>query len=262
MRLSRLVTKHRNSRVGRQIIHWAHRVIDSADNVNNLDWAANGELTVLQRFSDARCVFDVGANRGEWAEMARTAMPAATIHCFEIVPATAKFCAQRFAADDKVQVVSNGLGDRDGTVDVSVWSHDDRLSSVVFDGHAGSRETIQALVTTGDSYVAAHAVDTIDLLKIDAEGAEPAVLRGFATTLAGGRIGAIQFEFGMANLVTRFLLADYYALLGSAYAIGRMFPDGVEFRDHDPRLERFELSNYLAVRRDRPALIERLAVRT
>jgi hypothetical protein len=48
----------------------------------------------------------------------------------------------------------------------------------------------------------------IDLLKLDTEGAEHLVLRGFDGALARGRIAAVQFEYGRVNAVTGFLLRD------------------------------------------------------
>src|SRR5207248_3898984 len=64
-------------------------------------------------------------------------------------------------------------------------------------------------LTTGDDFCARLGVSAIDLLKIDVEGMESAVLAGFQRMLASGSIGAIQFEYQFVNPVTRFLLKNF-----------------------------------------------------
>jgi hypothetical protein len=121
--------------------------------------------------------------------------------------------------------------------------------------HAASTP-FTAELRTGDDYVRAHGLDAIDFLKIDVEGAEHLVLKGFQQTLAAGRINCIQFEYGAFSIETRVLLADYYDTLGSKYWIGKIFPGSVEFRDYHWTMENFRFSNFLCVLRSRPDLME------
>jgi len=50
------------------------------------DFDANGERFVLQSLApeQIRCIFDAGANLGDWARMAREIIPSAGIHRFEV----------------------------------------------------------------------------------------------------------------------------------------------------------------------------------
>lgn len=58
----------------------------------------------------------------------------------------------------------------------------------------------------------------------------------------------VQWEMGQANACTRVLLTDYFARL-PGYAIGKLTREGVALRPYSTALESFELSNWIAVRR-------------
>ena len=73
-------------------------------------------------------------------------------------------------------------------------------------------------------------------------------------------IDVIQFEYSRLNIVRKFLLKDFYELLGeSRYAIGKLFPNHVAFKPYDLLDETFMGPNFVAVRRGRLDLIERLS---
>ena len=63
-----------------------HRALNNV----NFEMTTNGELRVLQLMSvlDPKCIFDVGANVGEWSQLASKIFPNANLHAFEIVPST------------------------------------------------------------------------------------------------------------------------------------------------------------------------------
>ena len=58
----------------------------------NFDINKNGELRTLKLLSliKPKCIFDVGANVGEWSLLALKLYPTSIIHAFEIVPSTYK----------------------------------------------------------------------------------------------------------------------------------------------------------------------------
>lgn len=266
MKVGEIITRHRHSPIVRRLSHIARRFYERFENINNNDFDTNGERMVLERMARTGLhhVFDVGANRGEWSAELLRFSPEAEIHCFEIVPTTAEHCRKRFADNPRITVNDVGLADHEGTIDVSFWPEDDRWSSTVPGVaaiHGGNTQTIAAKIITGDAYLNHSGIAQIDLLKLDVEGAEDSVLKGFSWALSTGRIAAIQFEYGLGNLASRFFLSDYYAMLGTRFVIGRIFPDGVEFKDFEPTDEHLTLSNYLAVRRDRTDIIALLAAR-
>jgi hypothetical protein len=64
------------------------------------------------------------------------------------------------------------------------------------------------------------------------------------------------------NIITHFLLRDFYELLeGRAYAVGKLFPDHVDFRPYVLEDEDFLGPNYIAVRKMRPDIIAALRKR-
>lgn len=210
----------------------------------------NGEAWLLKRLRPLRpkVVFDVGANVGDWAVHAAVALPEATIHAFEPVPDTYDALA-RSATSLPGRIIANasGLSDRDGAIALTVMADDSTLSSIV-KLHEGQGRQIECAMRAGDAYMAEHGIDRIDLLKIDVEGAEHMVLAGFARALAEGRIDVIQFEYGQANILTRFLLLDFHLLLESyGYSVGKLYPARVDFRSYRFEHEDFIGPNFVAV---------------
>jgi FkbM family methyltransferase len=216
----------------------------------------NGEARLLAELSsELEVVFDVGANVGEWTQRVLDTSDA-TCHAFEIVPATATELDRR-VTDPRVTVNHFGLSDTDGTVRVKVYPGFAQFASISTLDHGAGYEWRDCRVRRGDAYCRESGIDHIDFLKVDTEGADLAVLRGFGDML--GRVTAIQFEYGMANISSRALLADCYELLEShGHTVGKIFPNSVAFGPYRPEMEDFRGPNYLAVPRDRVDLIERL----
>jgi FkbM family methyltransferase len=225
----------------------------------------NGELRVLRTLAErgAHCILDVGANVGDWSIAAARLSPQARIEAFEIVPDTAEELRRHLASTGVTSVNVNALGlsDADGTVEVAHLPGFSQGSSAAVVQPAGEVQWRTCRVETGDRFCAEHGIDHVDFLKIDVEGLESRVLAGFDGMLSGGRIDAVQFEYGHLNASVRFLLGDFYDVFtGHGYAVGKIYPDGVEFRDYDAwRDENFKGPNYLAVRRELADLIRRLA---
>lgn len=234
---------------------------------HNYDLGENGEkhvLEVLARRGGVGAVFDVGANVGDWSRLAAATLPEARIEAFEIVPATFRRLRERCASEPRIHAHDVGLGEAEGCVPVYCSDAVSEVASCV----PGATRTIlgldtapvEARVTTGERFCRAQGIARIGFLKIDVEGYEPQVLRGFGRMLADGCIDVVQFEYGYVNAHTGFLLRDFHRLFADArMRVGKVYPSGVEFRDYDPRHEDFLGPNYLAVRADRDDLLRALA---
>lgn len=220
----------------------------------------NGERWVLDRLRDelVRTVVDVGANVGSWALMAAERLPDATVYALEIVPATFERLRERAAGHPRVRPVNVGLAAHDGRLGIRYEPRASAHATFTEYPHGWTGELVECPVTTGDAFLAARGLERVDFLKVDVEGAEHLVLRGFADALGSSRVRFVQFEYGRVNVLTKFLLRDFYELFrGYGYVVGKIFPDFVDFREYELGDEDFMGPNYLACRAADPAL-ERL----
>ena len=264
-RIARYFARNRHSRWIRRIDNKLLMVHKGYENLN-YDFCTNGELSTLTKLAkvgEIKTVFDVGANRGDWTDIARKSFPGAQIHSFEIVPETFSHLRNRFGNAANVAINDVGLSDAEGTINVYFSSDRDWIATCVPDIsetlHSYRPEARPVSVITGDHYCATKGIEAINFLKIDVEGFEPQVLRGFKDMLSRGRIDAIQFEYGYVNIDTHFLLKDFYAHLSQFnMTIGKIYPDYVDFRPYRHVDEDFYGPNYLAVRSDRQDILRSL----
>ena len=170
------------------------------------------------RLPAAGTLFDVGANVGLVSFAVATRRPDVTIHAFEPSPANVACWHDNHAlnASARLRLTAKGLSDHVGEMRFSVPS--DSGSGMV--GTAGDQVVA---VTTLDAYCAEHDVERIDVLKLDVQGHEPAVLRGAARMLAEGRIHTILCELDQALLRT--VGEDPGAVIDSLTAYGYRVSD-------------------------------------
>lgn len=226
-------------------------------------FSKNGEARLLQMLSrqKIRTVFDIGANVGDWSQIAGSMLPNADIHAFELSDSTFKHLTLNA---DKHGFKANNFGLSDQAAEIVYKDYGDvsTLNTIVAgaDFHDASISAVEkrAQVIRGDDYCTANNVDIIDFLKIDVEGAEHLVLNGFENMLANKRISVIQFEYGYVNGDAHFLMKDFFALFKKyGYVIGPLKPKGVIFGEFEYRLNDFKSGpNYVAVTQDRPDLID------
>lgn len=219
------------------------------------DAETNGEAALLRDLApreDWKVVFDVGANVGDWTAEILRLFPHAEVHAFEVAPETHRMLARRIA-DPRARLNDFALSDHAGEVTLHFNPEHPDLTSL----HAGAglnrvmghAEEVCARTRTGDEYCRSAGVTAIDYLKIDAEGHDLAVLRGFREMLAGRKIRRIQFEYNQAAIAARSYLRDFYDLLEPVYAIHRITPVGPVRERYEMFSENFVRSNFLAVLR-------------
>ncbi len=244
-------------RAARHAVHWLIEYLHA----ENHDFVTNGEARLLGCLGPtATTILDVGANRGGWALEARRRCPNATIYCFEIASETRARLLENTAGVERINVLDLGLAEAAGCEQVKYYAERDAVTSM-FDyphpeGHVWNKERVQA----GDDFVKDQKLAHIDLLKIDTEGADFRVLRGFDATLSRGAISVVQFEYGYACILARALLIDFYEYLAPKnYVIGKLHPRRVDFRPYRLADENFFGPNFVAVHRSHLALISALA---
>ncbi len=100
-------------------------------------------------------------------------------------------------------------------------------------------------------------IEYVDYVKIDVEGMDLQVIKGFEDLLRKVRV--VQFEYGIFNISSHDLLADFCRYLnGNGFIVGKIFPKYVSFFEYDFHMENFHGSNYVAVSANEKELIERL----
>lgn len=244
----------------RQVGHLSERYLRVWRNDDN-NMHRNGEQLVLEQitFDSPPVVFDVGANRGDWAALVLELHPLATIHCFEPAPATARQLAQRFEKNRSVTVHAAALSDHIGTAALFDGPDDSQNSLVPRGMQADAHRSTPVVVLTGDQTLSQLGLDRVDLLKIDTEGHDLTVLRGFEKSLQLGRIPIIQFEYNGLSIYSRTLLLDFYEYLGPlGYRIGKLRPTGVRFKQYSLDDENWIGPDCVAVHNQRSELVSRL----
>jgi FkbM family methyltransferase len=259
--VGRFVSRHRRDRSIRSLAALCERYLSWYENAN-YDLHTNGESFVLDILGNARprVIFDVGANIGDWTLEASRRCPGAQIHAFEVAPPTFERLTANVAALTNVRCCMAGLSDAEGPIRMRYYGTLPSLTTATAYPHSLPYSEIEGTVTTGDAYVASNRIEHIDLLKIDVEGMEQQVLKGFEATLARKAIDLVQFEYGRVSIVNGFLLRDFHEFFRTrGYLVGKIFPTYVEFRDYALADEDFIGPNYLACREGRPDLAKALA---
>lgn len=254
------VRRHWQHPVLAGVARTARRVIALYENETH-DLNVNGEAEVMRRLVPLgmRRVIDAGCFEGSWTSLVRGLYPECTVHCFEPSPAVADALDVRFADDDRVIVNHCALSDAAGEATLHIDLLQPSMTSLVPSDATTRATTVRTL--TGDEYLEEVGWDRLDFLKVDAEGHDFHILRGFRGALTDGRIQALQFEYNRWNVRSRVLLADFYELLEPlGYRIGKVHPDGVDFRRYDIALENWIGPACVAVHRDHPAIVAALSV--
>jgi len=166
----------------------------------------------------AEVVFDVGANVGQSAVEFRAAWPEATIYAFEPVPHTFDQLSSCLPGDERLKRFNSALGDAEGIVMMDAEGHSVRNRIV-----DGGNERVS--VVRGDDFCVSCGVDRINYLKIDTEGHDLAVCRGFVSMLRRRRIDLVQVEAGLnpANKLHVPLRVLCDELEGLGYSIFRLY---------------------------------------
>ncbi|WP_409560550.1 FkbM family methyltransferase [Hyphomicrobium sp. MC8b] len=255
------ITKNRSTYPIR-MAHSVARFIEQAYENEGSDFTRNGEKELLSKLSKANfdIIFDVGANVGKWSQTALENWPNAHVHAFEVAPNTFRDLQSAFPANSKRITLNNvGVSDTEETQTMYYFADAPELTCDM-PRHDLTSVPFEAKMVRLDTYCAKNGIEKIDFLKIDVEGAEYRVLKGFSDFLDAGKVNCLQFEYGPFAIDTRHLLADYFATLSKSFWIGKIFPGGVPFQDYHWTMEDFKFCNYFCVSRSRPdlkALVER-----
>jgi FkbM family methyltransferase len=141
------------------------------------------ELTAERPF-----ILDCGANIGLSVLYFRHRYPAAEIVAFEPAPQAFDALARNTAGLDGIRVVNTALGSHDG--ELEIWTAGDTM-------HAGvhQRAGVTQKESVSLSRLSAFVDRSVDLLKLDVEGAETQVLQELDDTGALRRVDTMVIEY-------------------------------------------------------------------
>ena len=146
--------------------------------------------------------FDVGANVGQTTREALRRFPSARVYAFEPHPTSFRELAA--IKDDRLSAHQLALGERSGNATLYQYGEagdgsliNSLVSDARFPTHFGHRPKKEVDVTcsTVDDFCLEHGIESIDILKLDTEGSELAVLKGAERMLASGRCSYVYTEF-------------------------------------------------------------------
>jgi len=207
-------------------------------------------------------IIDVGANKGDYSSiLAKTLRHKAVIHCFEpssdhsrsleylekAYPGIVYVHRQALSSETGIKKlykdqVSSGLA--------SLYQRDISSHGIIM------RMTEDVEVTTLDKWAHDTNIEKISFLKLDIEGHELDALRGATSSLAQGRISAIQFEFGGCNIDSRTYIKDFHNLLvrDYGYRLYRLAAKKrlIDLNSYNESHECFTWQNIIALGKDIP----------
>jgi FkbM family methyltransferase len=147
--------------------------------------AAGVEHRMILKNLEFKCVIDVGANRGQFALIARKIFPKAKIYSFEPLEEPGRIFKNIFENDPNVTLFPYAIGRKKTTASIHVTKDDDsssilpisKMQSGLFPG-ATETETRQVMVYPLSQLLDPASIPSASLLKIDVQGYELEVLKG------------------------------------------------------------------------------------
>jgi FkbM family methyltransferase len=149
-------------------------------------------VDIARLMTSVSVIVDVGANEGQTALPFAQSFAAACVFAFEPVPATFGILRERTRRAPRITCFNLALGAHGGDATIRL-AESSGHNSLLREAEPGP-DAVTVHVTTGDDWAAEHAIDHVDVLKIDTEGYELQVLAGFERLIAEGKVGCVLAE--------------------------------------------------------------------
>jgi FkbM family methyltransferase len=246
--IEKVIGRRHLVRASRLLLDYARRDMPNRMATNG-EWMVQ-DIVLASAESDCLVAIDVGANIGEWSRRflttARERGRRVQVHAFEPAAATFDALVANLLPTFERSLVPVRCAASDHSGKGTLFKVHELAGSNSIHGIAGSTQWMESEaieLCTLDEYCSSAGLETIDILKIDAEGHDALVL---------GAIQVVQFEYNHRWIGARRYLKDIFddvAPLG--YEVGKVTARSIEWYSRwSPELETFREGNYLAARTD------------
>jgi FkbM family methyltransferase len=227
------------------------------------DFKLTGErqlLKMLQKKRPIRLALDIGANRGQWAEMALSSSVGKVIS-FE--PQKIPFetlCGLTEIYLGRLEVNNFGLGKIDEMVEMYIHDNSSELSFIddeitdlpLLSGKTKKSQEIHLKTLDGVYGLNRENFTELDFIKIDIEGHEYEALLGMSNLISELKPSYIQLEMNWHQLFKNQSLYQISKLLPD-YTVHQIFPYGSLIHEVDPKSPSrnlFALSNFVFIKKN------------
>jgi FkbM family methyltransferase len=160
------------------------------------------ELLESLKETPPRVIYDIGANVGTWALLAKAIFPTAEVHAFEPLDFHCEKFLQNTSGLQDVHLHQTVLGERKENSVLRVTSNSDSSSLLPLTQtgmqlwHLDTVKEVPVLVERLDDWTSTRNLPAPDLLKLDIQGYEVHALRGAPDCLKHARAVLVEVSFG------------------------------------------------------------------
>ncbi len=227
--------------------------------LNYQNFNISGEYDFLLRFlksCHSAIVIDIGANEGKYASTVKILNKAVEVYAFEPHPRIFKKLEES-AARLQFHAFNYALHEQTGKsflfdyLEQPEGSEHSSMNPSAFQEFYHKKSTRYEIITSMlDHFIEEKKIKTLDLVKIDAEGQELAILRGARQALRQNSIKVIQFEFNYLNVFNGEFMKSFHDLLPDFHFFRILSHGLLDLKDYDPlEWEIFAFQNIVAVHR-------------
>jgi FkbM family methyltransferase len=175
-------------------------------------------------------IFDVGAHLGETCTVLREHYPPAEIWAFEPIPKTYRELEEIAGDLPRIHLLNHALGAVDGSAQMEARGTSGNNHVIGEDEEPKRVKDVP--IARGDTFCGERGIDQINYLKIDTEGHDLQVLRGFQKMLSDFKVDLVEVEAGMNSKNNKHVPLEHFKgyLEPMGYYIFRLYEQAPEFR--------------------------------
>jgi len=238
-----------------RVVEWLSRRWNYVVMNRSLNSEVNGEEWLVTLLPANAMVLDVGFNRGDFSATVVRNRPHARAIGFDPARSMLLRFQANYAFKSQVELVPAAVSNASGSctfIDTA-----DGVSHIVSQATAtaNGEERYDVPQITLDDFTRDRGIDSVDFLKVDAEGYDLHVLEGASRLLSSSQIAMFMFEFNDPWIITRRFLQEAAAFLESKpYRLFRLFNGFLSPFCYSHHAERHDLGcNYIGVSNERLA---------